>query len=152
MTSIPPFFRGYRWALRDVQHTAECYANMQTSPHSIVGALYIAAETSAIELRRLKVDRVTQQKIRMMESVLRSDLATCYGVRLKSDAEVVGYGYRKGFDRALELMTKHAWDMKNPDARMAILEMVMRFERVRFEIASDEDGKIRTLRAREFVV
>lgn len=152
MTSISPFLRGYRWALRDVQRTAECYANMQTSPHSIVGPLYIAAETSAIELRRLKTDIATQRKILAVETTLRSNLATCYGIKLRTDAEVVGYGYRKGFDQALQLMTEHAWDMNNPDARIAILEMVMRLERVRFEIASDEDGKIRTLRARKFVV
>jgi hypothetical protein len=40
--------------------------------------------------------------------------------------------------------------MNNPDARIAILEWVMRFERVRFEIAADEAGKIRTLRERKY--
>jgi|GEM_PF-1511344 len=152
MTSISPFLRGYRWALRDVQHTAECYAKIQTSPHSIVGALYIAAETSAIELKRLKTDIATQRQVLAVETTLRSNLATCYGIKLRTDAEVVGYGYRKGFDRALQLMTVHAWDMNNPDARIAILEMVMRFERVRLEISADHDGEIRTLRARKFMV
>ena len=42
--------------------------------------------------------------------------------------------------------------MNDPEVRIGILAMVMRFEWPRFEIASDEDGKIRTLRARKFVV
>ena len=55
-------------------------------------------------------------------------------------------------DRALQLMNRHAWEMNDPEIRIGILAMVMRFERPRFEIASDEDGKIRTLRARKFEV
>ncbi|WP_394689503.1 hypothetical protein [Hoeflea sp.] len=42
--------------------------------------------------------------------------------------------------------------MNDPVARIGILELALRFERARFEIALDEDGKIRTLRARKFVV
>lgn len=39
-----------------------------------------------------------------------------------------------------------------PHARLAILEVIMRLERIRFEIASDGDSKVQTLRARKFVV
>ena len=42
--------------------------------------------------------------------------------------------------------------MNDPAARIGILKLALRFERVRFEIAADEDGKIRTLRARKIVV
>lgn len=65
---------------------------------------------------------------------------------------IFGRGYKAGFDRALQIMTHHAWKMNDLAARIGILEMALRFERVRFEIASGGDGKIRTLRVRRFLV
>lgn len=65
---------------------------------------------------------------------------------------IFGRGYKAGFDRALQIMTHHAWKMNDPVARIGILELALRFERVRFEIGSDKDGKIRTLRVRRFVM
>ncbi len=65
---------------------------------------------------------------------------------------IFGRGYKAGFDRALYLITCYAWEMNDPVARFGILELALRFERIRFEIASDEDGKIRSLRAKKFVV
>ena len=49
-------------------------------------------------------------------------------------------------------MTGHAWEMNDPLARVGILELALRFERIRFEIASEEDDKIRTLRARKYKI
>jgi hypothetical protein len=152
MTTIRPFFRGYRQALRDVQHAAERYVKSLTVPQSIIGALNVATETSAIELMRLKMDR--SPALRMVEKAeytLRNDLQTCCGITSLTDLEAFGHGYRRGFDRALELMTGDAWRMNNPGARLAVFEVIMMLEKIRFEIASDEDGKIRTLRARSYL-
>ncbi|WP_420410075.1 hypothetical protein [Hoeflea sp.] len=152
MTTIRPFFRGYRQALRDVQHTTECHAKEPKLSKSISDAFYTAAETSAYVLRELRSDQFAVSRVGVIESTVRSDLKTLRGIKAVSDREAFGHGYRKGLDQALKRMTEHAWRMNNPDARIAILEWVMRFERVRFEIAIEEDGKIRTLRARKFVV
>ncbi|MEQ8306872.1 MAG: hypothetical protein RIA09_09945 [Hoeflea sp.] len=150
MTTIRPFFRGYRQALRDAQHTTECYTKEPKLSKSVSDAFYTAAETSAFVLRELRSDQFAVRWVGVIESTVRSDIKTLRGITAVSDREAFGHGYRNGFDRALKRMTEHAWRMNNPNARIAILELVMRYERVRLEIASDKDGNIRTLRARKF--
>ncbi|MEP3438839.1 MAG: hypothetical protein ABJN75_18960 [Hoeflea sp.] len=116
-------------------------------------ALNVAAKTSAIELMRLKMDRSPALRIvEKAEYILRSDLQTCFGVSNLTDPEAFGHGYRSWFDRALELMTDDARRMNNPGARLAIFEAIMRLEKIRFDIASDKGGKVRTLSARNYMM
>tara|TARA_R110000850_G_scaffold97308_9_gene203118 strand:- start:433 stop:561 length:129 start_codon:yes stop_codon:yes gene_type:complete len=39
--------------------------------------------------------------------------------------------------------------MNDPTAGLGILQLLMKLEAIRLEIASDQDGKIRTLRVRK---
>lgn len=161
MTSIPPFLRGYRMALRDVQCATERYTKALTRDEAPILALFMVADCIATELWEIIATELWE---------IRS--AKGYALKILSDSEwrfrghvldtkdlkfsltpvIFGRGYKAGFNRALQIMTHHAWKMNDPVARIGILEMVIRFERIRLEIASDDDGKIRTLRARRFAV
>ena len=122
-------------------------------PYTNNARTHLAAKTSAIELMRLKMDRSPALRIvEKAEYILRSDLQTCFGVSNLTDPEAFGHGYRSEFDRALELMTDDARRMNNPGARLAIFEAIMWLEKIRFEIASDKGGKVRTLRARNYMM
>jgi hypothetical protein len=153
MTSISPFLRGYRMALRDIQCATERYTKALTRDEAPILALFMVADCIATELWELRSSKGdAQQALRVSEGRFRGHALDTKGLELWLPRVIFGRGYRAGFDRALQLMTDHAWEMNDPAARFAVLEMVMLFERVRFEIASDKDGKVRTLRARKFVV
>jgi hypothetical protein len=49
-------------------------------------------------------------------------------------------------------MTEYAWTVKNVEARIPILELVMRLERVRFETALKKGRQDPDAQARKFVV
>lgn len=153
MTSMPPFFRGYRLALRDVQHATERYTKSQNISESPVLALFMAADRVACELSGLRSsNREVMQKLKEAEDKFWSFARYTKDPQLWLPRVVFGRGYRAGFDRGLQRITEHGWRMNDPDARFAILQLVMGLEAVRLEMAKDEDGKIRTLRARKFVV
>lgn len=153
MTSIPPFFRGYRMALRDVQCATEGYTKTLTRYEAPILALFMVADCIATELWELRSAKGEARKILSdSEWRFRGHVLDAKDLKLSLTPMIFGRGYKAGFDRALRIMTHHAWKMNDPAARIGILELALRFERVRFEIASDEDGKIRTLRARKFAV
>lgn len=153
MSSISPYYRGYRLALRDVQHATELYGNALIDQVSVMGAIHKAADMIALELTRLRTaDSKACCEVREGESRVRAEMQFRHGTADMNDRETFGHGYRAGFDRALYLMTGHAWQMNDPKARYGILDLVVQLEQVRFEIALEENGKIRTLRARKFVL
>ena len=153
MTRIPPFFRGYRMALRDVQCATERYTKTLTRDEAPILALFMVADRIATELWELRGSKGDALKILSdSEWRFRGHVLDTKDLKFSLTPMIFGRGYKAGFDRALQIMTGHAWEMNDPVARIGILEMVMRFERVRLEIASDEDGRIRSLRARKFVV
>jgi hypothetical protein len=153
ITNIPPFFRGYRIALRDVQCATERYTKAQARDEAPILALFMVADCIATELWELHSAKGEARKI-LSDSDwrFRGHVLDTKDLKFSLTPVIFGRGYKAGFDRALQIMTHHAWKMNDPAARIGILEMVMRFERARFEIALDEDGKIRTLRARKFAV
>lgn len=151
MTSISPFLRGYRLALRDIQHATERFTKAQKVSETPVLALFMAADRVAWELSgNRSSNREVMRNIQEAEEEFWSFARDAKDPQLWLPRVVFARGYRAGFDRGLQLMTEHAWKMKDPAARFGILRLVMRLETIRFEIASDEDGKIRTLRARKF--
>lgn len=153
MTSIPPFFRGYRMALRDVQRATEGYTKAQTRDEAPILALFMVADCIATELWELRNEKGEARKI-LSDSDwrFRGHVLDTKDLKFSLKPVIFGRGYKAGFDRALQIMTHHAWKMNDPVARIGILELALRFEWLRFEIASDDDGKIRTLRAKKFVV
>lgn len=153
MTSISPFLRGYRIALRDVQCATERYTRSLTRDEAPILALFMVADRIATELWEIRSSKGDAlRSLRDSEGRFRGHALDTKDLELWLPRVIFGRGYKAGFDRAMQLMTGHAWEMNDPAARIAILELNLRFERVRFEIASDEDGKIRTLRATKFVL
>ena len=150
MTSIPPFFRGYRMALRDVQCATERYTKALTRDEAPILALFMVADCIATELWEIRSAKGEARKI-LSDSDwrFRGHVLGTKDLKFSLTPMIFGRGYKAGFDRALQIMTGHAWEMNDPLARIGILELALRFERIRFEIASEEDGKIRTLRARK---
>lgn len=153
MTSIPPFFRGYRMALRDVQRATERHTKALTRDEAPILALFMVADCIATELWELRSAKGEARKI-LSDSDwrFRGHVLDTKDLKFSLKPVIFGRGYKAGFDRALQIMTNHAWKMMDPVARISILELALRFERVRFEMTSDNDGKVRTLRARKFVV
>ncbi|PHR25426.1 MAG: hypothetical protein COA37_00880 [Hoeflea sp.] len=140
-------------ALRDVQRATERYPKALTRDEAPILALFMVADCIATELWELRSAKGKASKILSDNDWrFRGHVLDTKDLKLSLTPVIFGRGYKAGFDRALQIMTGHAWAMNDPAARVGILEMVLRFERVRFEIASDDDGKIRTLRARKFVV
>ncbi|WP_299866741.1 hypothetical protein [uncultured Hoeflea sp.] len=66
------------------------------------------------------MDGMTLRKIEVMESTLRSNPEICHGIKVLTDTEAFRHGYRQGFDRALQPMTGHAWEMNDPAARISM--------------------------------
>tara|TARA_R110000850_G_scaffold108181_14_gene220286 strand:- start:1438 stop:1863 length:426 start_codon:yes stop_codon:yes gene_type:complete len=140
-------------ALRDIQCATERYTKALTRDEAPILALFMVADCIATELWELRSAKgEARKKLSDSDWRFRGYVLDTKDLKFSLTPVIFGRGYRAGFDRALQLMTDHAWEMNEPAARFAILEMIMRFERVRFEIASDKDGKVRTLRARKFVV
>ncbi|MEM5494465.1 hypothetical protein [Hoeflea sp. AS16] len=140
-------------ALRDVQCATERYTKTLTRDEAPILALFMVADCIATELWELRSAKGEARKILSdSEWRFRGHVLDTKDLKLSPTPMIFGRGYKAGFDRALQIMTHHTWKMNDPAARIGILELALRFERVRFEIASDEDGKIRTLRARKFAV
>lgn len=153
MASMPPFFRGYRMALRDVQCATERYTKALTRDEAPNLAFFMVADRIVTELWEIRTAQGDALKILSdSEWRFRGHVLDTKDLKFSLKPVIFGRGYKAGFDRALQIMTGHAWEMNDPAARIGILELALQFERIRFEIASDEDGKVRTLRARKFVV
>jgi len=138
-------------ALRDVQCAIERYTKALTRDEAPILALFMVADCIATELWELGGGKGDARKLLSdSEWWFRGHVLDTKDLKFSLKPVIFGRGYKAGFDRALQLMTHHAWKMNDPVARTGILELALRFERIRFEIASDDDGKIRTLRARKF--
>jgi len=140
-------------ALRDVQRATVRYTKAQARDEVPILALFMVADCIATELWELRSAKGEARKI-LIDSDwrFRGHVLDTKDLKFSLKPVIFGRGYKAGFDRALQIITHHAWKMNDPAARIGILELALRFERVRFEIASDDDGKILTLRARKLVV
>ncbi|WP_394689504.1 hypothetical protein [Hoeflea sp.] len=109
MTSISPFFRGYRMALRDVQRATERYTKAQARDEAPILALFMVADCIVTELWELRGGKGDARKI-LSDSDwrFRGHVLDTKDLKLSLTPVIFGRGYKAGFDRALQIITHHA--------------------------------------------
>jgi len=145
MSSIRPYHRGYRLALRDVRHATTLYIKTIDEPSSSIQAINMAADNLAVELAYLKKNAIVKNGDGSSTPIQSSADET----PSTNTEDHFRQGYLCGFDRALHLMTCHAWEMNDPQAPHCIMEVVLLLENVRLEIAVAKPERFSTLRARK---
>lgn len=148
MSSIQPYHRGYRLALRDVRHATTLYIKTIDEPSSSIQAINMAADNLAVELEHLKKNAIAKN-VDGFGTPIQSSVDKAPS---SNTEEQFRQGYLRGFDRALHLMTSHAWEMNDPNARHCIMEVVMLLENVRLKIAVANPESFVTLRARKYAL
>ncbi len=109
VTSISPFFRGYRMALRDVQRATERYTKAQARDEAPILALFMVADCIVTELWELRGGKGDARKI-LSDSDwrFRGHVLDTKDLKLSLTPVIFGRGYKAGFDRALQIITHHA--------------------------------------------
>ncbi|MEM5474277.1 hypothetical protein WNZ14_21315 [Hoeflea sp. AS60] len=143
--------RGYRLALRDVQHTIEVYAIARPERNSAISAVLMTADQIAAELWHLRAEHSAKRRqASAKEDQLSLDMRTHCGTTVLSHRVLFDHGYRTGLDRAQEIVTAYGLRMNDPDAGVAIAAVADRLAKYKLEIADCEPGQIRTVRAMKY--
>jgi hypothetical protein len=142
MSQMPPFLRGYRQALRDVQLAVLLRGRTRSGPPSAWCAVLVAGDWISVPLRQLR-----ETGIRSLDPEVRELMSTRSAKQSEFDQ-----GYQAGFDKAVEIVAGWGRKMNNPAARDAIGETVERLQRARLQMISTEGGKLGTLRERKFAI
>lgn len=150
MSSIPPHYRGYRQALRDVQHATEIHGNGLPYERSGRAAIHVAASMIGYELYHLNraCDAISPRERAAMQQFL-ADMQAVDRASVTAKAELFLHGYRAGFAKAIEFLERHARQMIDPYAERGIMEVVGRLGEVLAEVGMHEDGTIRTFRTQK---
>lgn len=93
MSQMPPFLRGYRQALRDVQRAIVLHAQIISSAAPTRSAVLAAAEGISVPLRQLR-----ESGIAALNDEVREQIAA-----VSSSQSDYVRGYRAGFDVARKL-------------------------------------------------
>ncbi|MDO9415541.1 hypothetical protein [Pararhizobium sp.] len=140
MSQMPPFLRAYRLALRDVQRAVMLHGHA-SAPISTRLALLVGADWVSMPLWQFR-----DWGVRSFDPDVRQQM-----VISSSDQTDFVRGYQAGFDKAVETVAAWGRKMNNPGARDAIGDAVVRLQDLRSQMTPDDNGRIRTLRARKFL-
>lgn len=142
MSQMPPFLRGYRQALRDVQRAVLLYGRTISGPVSASSAVLVAADRISAPLRQLRQSGIGSVSLEVRKQTLTVSTKQTDFVR----------GYLAGFDQAVSIVADWGGEMNNPAARDAIRDAVARLQQARSQLTNEEGAKTKTLQARKFVV
>ncbi|WP_162651906.1 hypothetical protein [Lentilitoribacter sp. Alg239-R112] len=154
MTSISPWFRGYRRALRDVQHGIDQYVHSSTDTKKHI--YFMVADEITMSLRDLKhKDSILRQLVHQREVHFRQEALTNIrssdtSVPVEIPQQVLFYdGYRSGFADAITTAEDYKLRMNDPAARTAISSLVKRLklawkQKYQTSIKTNEIGSERT--------
>ena len=134
MSQMPPFLRGYRQALRDVQRAVLMYHQTMPVHEPARAVVSAAADGISVPLRSLREagiaaldDEVREQSVE--GSTPQLDLAQ---------------GYKAGFEKAIGIVADWGHRMNDPAARVAIAKVVQHMQQMRLHITSE--GREMTIR------
>ena len=137
MSFVPPFFRGFRLALRDVQKAVEFAGYHHEGCWSVKSAVIMASDRIALDLQFL---RFYQVRVLMNDTPSKrfflgggNEFARSYcretwgllddlAASEQTSCDFSG-SYAAGFDRACALVETHGQRMSFPDARAAIVSL-----------------------------
>lgn len=150
MTWVSDYKRGYRAALRDV-YRALCI--LKTREYRLFMGLGLgeALNDYSCLLSDLKVTgSPLLQAIGHGERNMGWHLNGGYEDASLGKRERFAFGYRDGFDKAIETLMRSARRMRHPPARQTLSDLINRLERVRLEVHQDQQLGIRVLKKRGY--
>lgn len=157
MTSISPWFRGYRRALRDVQHCIDQHVHSSTD--AITYIYFMVADEITISLRDLKYkDSDFRQLVYQKENRFRYDaLTNPTSSEAPATTEIpqhvlFNHGYRSGFTDAITIVEDYKSSMNDPAAGTAISPLIAKLEEVQIQLKETTDGKLVTLKRCKYVI
>jgi hypothetical protein len=110
MSQMPPFLRGYRRALRDVQRAVVLHAQTVLSGCSSRSALSAVADGLSVPLRQIRGIGIAALDEDVREQMVAVSTTQSDYVR----------GYQSGFDQATKMVAGWGCKMIDPAARNAI--------------------------------
>lgn len=162
MSYKSPFFVGYRRALRDVQHAIIRLArNVKDNNHK--RALYFTvADTFTPDLRDLnQPDSSHLNNVNKLEAQLNQTDKLSSTARHQyhsktsefySKAFLFEEGYKAGFSYTIRSIAEYKTTMNDSRAHTAIDSLSERLDTVQANLADNEHSKLKTLRARKYLL
>lgn len=162
MSYKSPFFVGYRRALRDVQHAIIHLArNVKDNNHKR-GLYFTVADTYTPDLRDLnRPDSSLKEHVDKLEAQLnQTDELSSAGQRQRrsetsrnlSKTDLFEGGYKSGFSYTTRSIAEYKTTMNDPRAHTAIASLIEKLEIVQASLADNEHTKLKTLKARKYLL
>jgi hypothetical protein len=127
MSQMPPFLRGYRQALRDVQRAVLVYHQTMSGHSSAKAAVSAAADGISVPLRRIREAGITS-----LDNEVREQMAEGSTPQME-----FAQGYEAGFEEAVSIVADWGRKMNDPAARDAIARVVQHLQQVRLQVTSE---------------
>ncbi|TDK29669.1 hypothetical protein E2F50_22280 [Rhizobium deserti] len=121
MSQMPPFLRGYRQALRDVQRAVLVYHQTMSGPESARAAVSAAADGISVPLRRIRETGI---------AVLDDDEVREQMAGDTSHQMAFAQGYQAGFDDAVGIVADWGHKMRDHNARDAVADVAQHLQEV----------------------
>lgn len=162
MSYKSPFFVGYRRALRDVQQAIIRHArNVQDNNHKR-DLYFTVADTFTLDLRDLNrqnsplkehVDKLEAQ-LNPTDELSSTEQRQSHSKTSKnfSKTDLFEEGYKSGFSYAIRSIAEYKTTMNDPRAHTAIASLIEKLDTVQANLADNEHAKLKTLRARKYLL
>lgn len=153
MTAIPPWIRGYRRALRDVQYGIAQHAHsIKEDEHKRRICFSITMEF-AIHLGDLKREESEfLQLVHQKEDGFRHDVSADLPSSEILPRVLFEDGYLSGFADAIIITQDYKASMNDPVAHTAISPLIARLETVQTHFKETTGGKLVTLKRCKYVI
>lgn len=162
MSNKSPFFVGYRRALRDVQHAIIRHArNVKDNNHKR-GLYFTVADTFTPDLRDLnQPDSPLKERVDKLEAQLSQtdELSSKVQRRFHSKAyknpsktDLFEGGYKSGFSYTIRSIAEYKTTMNDPRAHTAIASLIEMLDTVQANLHDNGHTKLKTLKARKYLL